>query len=217
MGRKATETNGINKSTTHGIPSKDFKVRITLEEPILGTLPGDPEIYRNYIASKAPDASTIEDEVAAIGVDTVYDNKVTVFPRDKEGNVCLYDYLIRGFFKNAASALAKVKGTEASKVKAFKKKIDLAVFVYPRLIKIGVPEDITICERPLRASTAQGERVAISASEQIPAGTQFDITIKLLIEDDYNLICELLDYGQFNGLGQWHNSGMGRFSWEFIE
>lgn len=194
----------------------EMKVKITLQEDILGTLPGDPEIYKTYIASKAPDASTIEDEVAAIGVEQVYDNKVTVFPRNPQGEVCLYDYLIRGFFKNAGSAMAKVPKSKSSKIKAFKKKVDNHVFVYPRLIPIAKPEDVTICERPLRASTPQGDRVAISASESIPAGTSFDITIKLLIDDDEELVAEWLDYGQFNGLGQWHNSGKGRFTWERI-
>lgn len=216
MGRRKAETNEM-ATTTHGIPSSDLHVRITLLEPILGTLPSDPEIFKAYIASKAPEGTSIEEEVASLGVDQVYDNKITVFPRDPDGNVCLFDYLIKGFLKNAASALAKVPDTNASKVKAYKKKIDNAVFVYPRMIKIGKPEEITICERPLRASTPQGDRVAISASEKLPAGIQFDITIKFLIPDDRDLICELLDYGQFNGLGQWHNSGMGRFSWELIE
>ena len=196
---------------------KDMKVRITLLEDILGTLPGDPEIYKSYIASKSPDASTIEDEVAAVGAAQVYDNKITVFPRDKDGSVCIYDYLIRGHFKKAGSALAKVPNTKSSKLKAFKKHVDLYVFVYPRLIKIGSPEDVTIRERPLRASTPQGERVAISASECIPAGTSFEFTIKLLIDDDEDLVCEWLDYGQYNGLGQWRNSGQGSFTWERIE
>ena len=198
------------------IGTTSMKVRITMTEDMLGTLPGDPQIYKNYIASKAPDASTITDEIEAIGAAQVYDNKITVFPRDKEGNVCIYDYLIKGFLKNAAQTLSKVKGTEASKIKAFKKKVDNFVFVYPRLIPIGKPEDITICERPLRGSTPQGERVAISASESMAAPLTFEITIKLLSEDDMGLVRELLDYGEFNGLGQWHNSGKGRFTWEEI-
>lgn len=214
MGRKKAEEVTVTEGPIKG---KEMKVRITLLQDILGTLPGDPEIYKSYIASKAPDADTIEDEIEAVGVAQVYDNKVTVFPRDNDKNVCVYDYLIRGFFKNAASAMAKVPGSKCSQIKAFKKKIDLHVFVYPRLIPIGTEEDISICERPLRASTAQGDRVAISASESIPAGTQFEFTIKLLIPEDEDIICELLDYGQYNGLGQWHNSGKGSFTWERID
>ena len=31
------------------------------------------------------------------------------------------------------------------------------------------------------------------------------------------MVPEWLDYGRFNGLGQWHNSGKGTFTWELIE
>ena len=44
---------------------KELKVRLTFIEPILGTCPSNGDVYRDFIASKAPDASTIEDEVAA--------------------------------------------------------------------------------------------------------------------------------------------------------
>jgi hypothetical protein len=30
-------------------------------------------------------------------------------------------------------------------------------------------------------------------------------------------IFEYLDFGYYNGLGQWHNSGKGKFSYEIIE
>ena len=43
---------------------KEIKVRLTFTEPILGTSPADPDIYRKFIGSKAPDAASVEDEVA---------------------------------------------------------------------------------------------------------------------------------------------------------
>ena len=60
------------------IGTTSMKVRITMTEDMLGTLPGDPQIYKNYIASKAPDASTITDEIEAIGAAQVYDNKIKI-------------------------------------------------------------------------------------------------------------------------------------------
>ena len=48
-----------------------MKVKLTFTEAILGTSPADEDIYRTFIASKAEDAATIEDEVAALGVDAV--------------------------------------------------------------------------------------------------------------------------------------------------
>ena len=58
-----------------------MKVRLTFLEPVLGTWPSSENIARDYIASKAPDASTIEDEIAALGADAVAEKGKTVFPR----------------------------------------------------------------------------------------------------------------------------------------
>ena len=43
-----------------------MKVRLTFLEPVLGTWPSNENVARDFIASKAPDASTIEDEIAAL-------------------------------------------------------------------------------------------------------------------------------------------------------
>lgn len=79
---------------------KTMKVKLTFTEPILGTCPADEEVYRTFIATKAPDANTLEDEVAAIGVDAVVEKGLTVFPRTEVGKSFLYDYRIKGFFKD---------------------------------------------------------------------------------------------------------------------
>lgn len=42
-------------------------VRLTLLEEALGMTPGDPEIYGNWIASKAPEPEVGEEEVGVIG------------------------------------------------------------------------------------------------------------------------------------------------------
>ena len=44
---------------------KYLKVRLTLTEEALGMMPTDKEIHETYIASNAPDAPSIEEEVAA--------------------------------------------------------------------------------------------------------------------------------------------------------
>ena len=197
----------------------EMRVRVTLLEEMLGTLPGDKEVFRSYIASKAPDASTIEEEVEAIGVDQYCEKGMTVFARDTDGSPIVYDYLIKGFFKNACSALREVDGSESKKLKAYKKKIDNLVFIDERKIKInfgGKEPDIGICERPLRASTAQGERVALACSESVPAGCYLEFTIRVLSKDMMDYVIEWLDYGRFNGLGCWHNSGKGKFTWTEI-
>ena len=50
---------------------KELKVKLTFTEPILGTSPANPEIYREFIGSKSPDAATVEEEVSALGADAV--------------------------------------------------------------------------------------------------------------------------------------------------
>lgn len=59
--------------------TKILKVKITFLEPVLGTWPSNQNVARDFIASKSPDAATIEDEVAALGADAVADKGMTVF------------------------------------------------------------------------------------------------------------------------------------------
>lgn len=203
---------------------KSLKARITFTEEILGTSPNTEDVYREFIASKSPDAATIEDEVAAVGVDALVERGMTVFPRNKDGVPFLYDYQIKGFFKDACSVLNRLsnkdeKGkktavNESSKLTAYKKVIDGLIFVAPREIPFVFEGTVGNCQRPLRAQTAQGERVALANSEAIPAGAYVDIEIKCLSDEHEKAVREWLDYGSLRGIGQWRNSGKGRFDWE---
>ena len=194
-----------------------LKARLTFQEEALGTASNNPKIHSEFVASKAEDAKSMEEEVAAIGAEGVVEKAMTVFPRNGSGNPILWDYQIKGFFKDSAAALKKVPGTKASKVKAFKKEIDGLLFVCPRMIPLNMPSDLGSCERPLRASTPMGERVALANSETAPAGTTIEIEIQCLTKDMLELARECLDYGILRGIGQWRNSGKGRFKWEEIE
>lgn len=191
-----------------------MKVRLTLIEPILGTWPANKEIAVEFISSKAPDASTIEDEISALGVDAVVEKGKTIFPKLDDGTPFLYDYQIKGFFKDACGMLSRVKTTESSKLKAYKKIIDGLIFVEPRTIPFLNYDEIHDCQRPLRAQTAQGERASLANSEEIDAGATLEFEIICLDESHEKAVREWLDYGQRRGLGQWRNSGKGRFVWE---
>lgn len=196
---------------------KTLKVKLTFTEPILGTSPSNEDIYREYIGSKSPDAATIEDEVEALGADAVAEKSMTVFPRTEDGKPFLYDYQIKGFFKDTCGGLRKVTGTASSKIKAFKKEIDKLIFPAPRQIVFENYGTIGECQRPLRAQTAQGERISLAMSEEIPAGATVTFEITCLCDTHEDAVREWLDYGQFSGIGQWRNSGKGRFTWEEIE
>lgn len=195
---------------------KKLHIKLTFTEPLLGTSPANEDIYRDFIGSKAPDAQSVEGEVAALGADVVAEKGMTVFPRMEDGRPFLYDYQIKGFFKDSCGGLRKVKGSESSKIKAYKKEIDKLIFPQPRQLPIDFDGEMQKCERPLRASTAQGERISLTCSEQIPAGATCQFDVVLLSDDHEKLVREWLDYGCLSGIGQWRNSGMGRFTWEEI-
>ena len=194
-----------------------IKCRVKFMEELLGTASNNPEIHSDFIASKAPDAKSAEEEIAAIGVEESIEKSMTVFPRNPNGEPILFDYQVKGFFKDACGVLRKVTGTKASKIKAYKKEIDGLLFVYPRMIPLQMFGELTECQRPLRAQTAQGERIALAHSEAAPAGTEIEFSIECLTKDMYDLARELMDYGRMRGIGQWRNSGKGRFEWVEIE
>ena len=198
-----------------------MRVRLTLIDEMLGTSSADPELHREYIASKAPDAPSTEEEVAALGVEAMIEKGMTVFPKDEDGNPFLWTYQVKGFFKSACKALKKMSGTLSSKVKAYKQEIDLRIFVFSdaddrtsRRLPIHLSGPLGNCQRPLRASTMQGDRVALANSEVVPKGSTVEFDIIGLGKLDKALVSEWLDYGSLNGLGQWRNSGKGAFIWE---
>ena len=205
---------------------KKLKVRITFTEEILGTASGDPKLHEEFVASKAPNALSMEEEVAALGVDEVVRNGMTVFPRDDQGRPFLWDYQIKGFFKDACSMLSRCGGkdgsgkkaevNESSKIKAYKKIIDGLIFVNPRRIPFVFDGQVGSCQRPLRAQTAQGERIAIANSETVPAGAYIDVEIVLLNGDYEAAVLEWLDYGSMRGIGCWRNAGKGTFEYQLL-
>ena len=197
---------------------KEMKVRLTLLEECLGTASNNPEIHSEFIASKAPDAKSREEEIEAIGVDAEVEKGMTVFSRNNDGHPILWDYQIKGFFKDACGMLRKVPGTKSTKIKAYKKEIDGLIFISEREIPFTAYDGtIGNCQRPLRAQTAQGERVSLANSETVPAGAQLEFTIECLVDSDMDAVEEWLDYGKLRGLGQWRNSGKGRYLWDQLD
>lgn len=217
-----------------------LKFRIKFLDEILGTAPNNKIIHEEYIGSKAEDAPKIEEEVAAIGVDEKVNKEMTVFPRmvdgdkipitDKDGNFIpiMWDYQFKGFIKESCGALRDIAGkdedtgkkkaaiTACGKLTAYKTKIDKNVFVYPRQIPFTsfLITDMGDCQRPLRAETAQGPRVALANSETIPAGAEIELEILCMNDEHVAMVIECLSYGILKGTGQWRNSGKGRFDFE---
>lgn len=194
----------------------EMKIKVTLIEETLGMMPNNKEIHETYIASKAPDAATISEEVAAVGVEEVVEKTMTVFPKLEDGTPFFWDYQIRGFFKDSIGMLRKVKSTKCSKLTSYKKVVDGLIFINERKIPIVLSGPMGDCQRPLRAETMQGPRVALAHSESVPAGSTFEFTVNLLDDSLKDIIVECMDYGKLRGMGQWRNSGKGRFIWEEV-
>ncbi len=193
-------------------------VRLTFTEQVLGTASNNPDVHREFIASKAPDATSREDEVAALGAGEVADKGMTVFPKMEDGTPFLWDYQIKGFFKDACSMLKRCKGSKSAKLAAHKKVIDGCVFVEPRRIPFRFDGELGNCQRPLRAQTAQGERVALAESETVPAGATIEFKVIAIADScKTDQIAEWLSYGRRRGIGQWRNSGCGTFTWELLD
>ena len=148
---------------------KEINVRLTFTEKVLGSANNNKQIHSEFIASKAPDANSKEEEVAAIGVEAELEKTMTVFPRMEDGTPMFWDYQIKGFMKDSCSALQRCKGEEFSKascaLKAYKKIIDGCIFVEPRKIPINLPDGGTIdlLQRPL-AMAMNGTMLLLSAA-----------------------------------------------------
>lgn len=216
MGRPKKETTEAATTKKKSLEPIDIVVRCVFIEPILGSAPADDQIYTEYIGSKAPDAKSKQEEIESLGVEEVIEKQKTIFSKLPDGTPHLWDYQIKGFMKNAAKAAYQLG--EGKKLTAYKTKIDNLIFIQERKIPFHLYEGDTIqdCQRPLRAQTAQGDRVALANSEEIPEGAYIEFTIHILDPSLEKYVRDWMDYGKLNGLGQWHNSGKGRFIWKEI-
>lgn len=193
-----------------------MKVRLILTEEMLGTKAANADVFADFIASKHPSGTPQRDELDR--AEHREEAGTTVFHREN-GVVGIYDYQIKGFFKDACGAtnrFDKEHRNGLDKLSAYKSKIDGAIFVTPRFIPITLPEGKTVgvCERSLRADTAQGPRVSVCRSETVPAGSVIEFDVAILSKELVPYVEQWFDYGKLRGLGQWRNSGKGRFEWQ---
>lgn len=199
-----------------------YKVKLTLTERLLGTVPKSKDIYLDHIIRKAREQGVelteaqVEQELKTTG--EMEEKGWTGFHM-LDGNPILYSYVIKGFFKDACGMLRRATGTRSSKVKAYKKVVDGLIFVTPRMIPLILPDGakMGVLERPLRAQTAQGERVALARSDTCPPGTTLEFTLLVLGVIKEPLLKEWLSYGELRGLGQWRNAGFGRVEYELMK
>lgn len=193
--------------------TQNYKLRIICLEPLLGSQPSR-DVATEYIAKKNGFEELPTDEQETLP--DALERGTTVFNKNSAGRPVLMDYQFKGFLKEAARVL---NGSDAvGKLKNLRSKVDNQLFVFPRMIPLTIPEKsdgIDYLERPLRAETAQGPRVALARSEMLPAGTEFELMLSVIPGSiSESVIRELLDYGYFKGVGQWRNGSYGRFRYE---
>jgi hypothetical protein len=156
-----------------------MKIEITLTEATLGTLAGNPEIAKEFIMSKHPDGIQ-QDELHAETPEGDLAKACTIFPREN-GKPFIWDYQIKGFFKEACIAMIETDTITQEELKA----VRLTKYLFKRTIDRKIHEnwnaelsgEICWCERPLRGMTMQGERISMARSEEIPAGSKFSFEI----------------------------------------
>src|SRR3990167_8801474 len=185
----------------------NYTLKIKFVEPVLGTQP-QKDVATEFLAGQLENGIP-EDEQATLP--EMLEKGTTAFHK-LGGKPIYYDYMVKGFLKEAGSVFNGLRN-----VKNLRSKIDNLVFVLPRRIPLVLPEkaEITFLERPLRAMTAQGPRTSLARSEMLPEGTAFECRLEVYAGPiSEPLLRDLLSYGARKGLGQWRNGGYGRFEFE---
>jgi len=198
-----------------------YEVTVTFTEPVLGAVPKDKDTYIRYIIARAKkngvELTEEQIEQEASTVEEMEETGWTGF-HSEDGKPFEYDYVWLGYFKDACGMLRRGSDTLSSKIRAYKKNIDGLIFIKPRQVFYDMPEGIEMgmLERPLRASTPQGERVALARSDILPPSTT--MTFKVWVIPNPKVgeaeLREWLDYGELRGLRQWRNAGYGTFTYE---
>jgi len=209
-----------------------YKLKVIFVTPLLGSQP-TRDIASSYLAQKHG-FELPEDEIETLP--DALEHGTTVFHRFPVGSEWtgwsepgmdgeqvvpgLFDYQMKGSLKNAGKVLnGQLAGRGGKPVRALRQKVADRIFVSPRRLPLHLPEgsEIEIVERPLRAQTPRGERVALARSECVPEETWFECGLTLYPGDiTEEILRDLLDYGYCCGLGQWRGGGWGRFRYELV-
>lgn len=233
--RRSVVPRGQTPETFTGLPLHRYRCTLYFQTSILGSASSNPDIYRDYIASKAPPGTETDSEVDLLPTSEQPKERPTVFrvKKDLAGveHPILLGYMIKGFFTEACKQLRDCgEPTFSAELTSFKKDIagKLDICPYPlgeefpeserddkRSILIHYDGEIGYNQRPLRADTPQGTRVALTSSQEIGPGAWVEFEIVVLgSRISENVLREWLTYGEIKGAGQWRNGGHGKFTFE---
>ena len=118
-----------------------YDVTMWFTQPLLGSAPGDPDIYKKFIASKAPDAPTKEEELLTNTVENVAAKGTNVFlRRSVTGIPCVGSHTIKGFYKESITATKRQDGGVS--VTSHKSKIVGNTTITPIFVNLEFPEEL---------------------------------------------------------------------------
>lgn len=211
------KTTNEETSIKYSAETTKMNVRIIFTEELLGSCPSDPEVYKQWVADKASDKD-MADEIAAYGADKILDNGTTRF-LTVDGRPALSNHTWLGFFKEKCGFIKlDNKNTACGKLSNYRKRFDTGAVAFENKFSVLVlpkGEQLGMCQRPLRAQTQQGERIALASSVTCPIGTRTRFTLFMTSPEYKPVIEETLNMGRFVGTGQWRGSGKrGTFLWE---
>ena len=92
-----------------------MKVKLTFTEELLGTKAANMDIFTTFIASKHPSGTPQRDELDS--AEAREEAGSSVFDR-QNGNPGIWDFQIKGFFKDAASAMNRCDQAERDEIGA---------------------------------------------------------------------------------------------------
>jgi len=146
--------------------------------------------------------------------------KPTIFMRGSDGMPVLSTHMILGNLKENMRILTSyTTKDDASKVLKYKNSVGsifaldvkaVEEFMYPDqdIMRLENGER-DLLERPIRFEQMGKETTAISRSERLPEGTEFDAVLRVRSDSPITekVLRMLLGYGKNNGLGAWRGSG----------
>ena len=229
-----------------------LNIEIELLSKSLGMTPSNPEALK-YVAKKDDEQDPYGDEGPTERAVTIWP-KAKFIPNELNGAFTLvnepkcvqvdmdetielpfiYDYQIRGMFKDSCGLLSRAKNNNSSALTAYKKWVDGNIFVAPRKIAWQMPASfqddmgeivntydengrLNTLARALRTGGPNGPNNAISISEVVPPHSRLRFQVLLTDPKIIPTIAEWFDYGMVHGLGQWRNSGIGIFRWRMLD
>jgi len=143
--------------------------------------------------------------------------KATVFMRGTDGKVVLSSHMVIGNLKENLKIITNNSSMEERIIKskaAVSEVLSLDVkpvedYMYPNtdIVKDEKGER-ALCERPISFDVMGKRTTAIALSEELPAGTEFGVTLRVRAESPLrNKLPDLLSLGRSNGFGAWRGSG----------